>query len=189
MQPREYGFDERLVMSNGHAASSDVRDVLIQSIPGVVAANKAAHANDRLGIDWWAEMAGGRHLAVDVKVREEDWAALHPEEDDLAIETFSVVESKKIGWSRDESKRCDYVLWLWKNTGRFCLVPFPMLCKVCQENWESWREQYKVATQRTDWRGSGHYHSECVSVPRREVWAKIYATFGGQACVVRECDA
>lgn len=179
MAAREYRFDDRLVMSNGHVASANVHDVLLSCIPGAMASYKAAPCNDKIGVDWWVEMAGGRHLAVDAKVREEDWAAVHRDEDDLAIETFSVVESQKIGWSRDATKRCDYVLWLWKDTGRYCLVPFVMLCKVCQDNWEQWRLRYKVARQRTPWRDGSHYHSECVFVPRREVWAKIYATFGG----------
>lgn len=185
MDPREYGFDERLVMSNGHCVSVDVRDVLLQCIPGAVEVHKSSACNDKIGVDWWVEMAGGRHLAVDGKVREEDWAASHPGEDDLAIETFSVVESSVIGWSRDEAKRCDYVLWLWKETGRYCLVPFPMLCRVCQDNWESWRETYKVSRQRTPRRDGSHYHSECVFVPRREVWASIYLTFNGSLSLSR----
>jgi hypothetical protein len=185
MEPREYGFDERLVMSNGHAASVDVNDVLLQCIPGAVSSYKAARCNDRLGVDWWVEMCGGRHLAVDAKVREVDWAASHPNEDDLAIETFSVWEKRKIGWSRDQSKRCDYVLWLWKDTGRYCLVPFPLLCKVCQENWRTWKEQYKTSKQRTPMADGSHYHSECVFVPRREVWGKIYETFGGSLALAK----
>lgn len=185
METREYGFDERLVMSNGHAVSVDVREVLLQCIPGAVRSFKSSTRNDRLGVDWWVRMLGGRHLAVDAKVREEDWAASHPDQDDLAIETFSVVEMDKIGWSRDAAKQCDYVLWLWKNTGRYCLIPFPLLCRVCQDNWQQWREQYKVAKQRTPWRG-GYYHSECVFVPRREVWAKIYESFGGSLALVKE---
>lgn len=182
MEPREYGFDERLVMSGGHSASSDVRDVLMQCIPGSLNAYKAAPSNDRLGVDWWVEMPNARHLAVDAKVREEDWATKNPPHDDLAIETLSVVESGKIGWTRDDTKRCDYVLWLWKDTGRYCLLPFPMLCKVTQANWESWREKYKVSRQRTPW-GEGFYHSECVFVPRREVWRLVYELFGGSLCL------
>jgi len=179
MDPREYGFSDRLVMSTGHAASSDVRSVLLESIPGALSASPSAKENDRLGVDWWVEMTGARHLAVDAKVREQDWAATHPDEDDLALETWSVVEKNIVGWTRDVAKRCDYVLWLWADTGRYCLVPFPMLCRVFTDNWQRWSLEYKVRRQMT----TGHfrdYHSECVFVPRREVWAEIYRTFGGQ---------
>lgn len=83
-----------------------------------------------------------------------------------------------VGWTRDPNKRCDYILWLWQDTGRFCLVPFQMLCKVFSGNWMNWKSQFKTRKQKTR-RASGDYHSECVFVPRREVWAEIYRQFGG----------
>jgi hypothetical protein len=178
MTPNEYDFDQQLMMSFGHAASVDVCEVLVSLIPGALKAHPAAKENDRLGVDWWVEMTNAKHLAVDVKVRENDWAASHPDDDDLALETWSVVEKGVIGWTRDVNKRCDYVLWLWKETGRYCLVPFPMLNRVFNNNWESWCCQYKVSTQLTRRVGS-EYHSECVFVPRREVWARIYDNYGG----------
>jgi hypothetical protein len=182
MTPREYGFDERLVMSNGHAASTDVRDVLIDCIPGARKVHKSCGDNDRIGVDWWVEMVGGRMLGVDAKVRELDWAANHPDEDDLALETWSVIEQGVVGWTRDESKRCDYVLWLWTDSKRFCLVPFPMLCAAFKARWQDWKKIYKVRQQSTPWNG-GAYHSECVFVDRRELWAEIYRQYGGQGMV------
>lgn len=179
MGPREYGFDDMMVMSNGHIASVDVSNVLLKCIPGAVSVHKSASCNDRLGVDWWVERSNGTFSAVDAKIRERDWSACHPDDDDLAIETFSIVETQKAGWSRDETKRCDYVLWFWKDTGRYCIIPFPMLCKVSQKYWEQWREYYRVAQQRTPWREGKSYHSECVFVPRKEVWARICETFAG----------
>lgn len=175
----EYGFEERLAMSSGVAASADVRSILLKHIPGAVNAHQAATVNDRQGIDWWVEMSTAKHLAVDAKVREQDWAARNPHEDDLALESWSVVEKQVPGWTRDANKKCDYVLWLWKDTGRFCLVPFPMLCGVFSRRWQSWRVDYKTRQQHTP-RANGGYHSECVFVPRRELWAEIYRQYGGQ---------
>lgn len=176
MPPREYGFSERLTMSSGRSTSTDVAQILMAEIPGAVNVSRAAEENDRQGIDWWVEMSTAKHLAVDCKVRAEDWAATHPSEDDLALETFSVVERDIPGWTRDASKRCDYVLWLWMDTRRFCLVPFPMLCRVFDLKWQEWREKYKTRRQFTPERS---YHSECVFVPRRVLWAEIYRQFGG----------
>jgi len=176
--PLEYSFDERLAMSSGVAAVADVKMILLAQIPGAVSVTPAATANDKQGVDWWVEMSSARHLAIDAKVREKDWASTHPSEDDLALETFSVVEKGVVGWTRDAAKRCDYVLWLWKDSGRFCLIPFPMLCNVFSARWQEWRSQYKTAKQFTP-RSSGGYHSECVFVPRRELWAQIYRQFGG----------
>ena len=53
----EYGFEERLAMSSGVAASADVRSILLKHIPGAVNAHQAATVNDRQGIDWWVETA------------------------------------------------------------------------------------------------------------------------------------
>ena len=175
--PLEYAFGERMAMSTGRAASSDIAAILLAEIPGAVNATIAAATNDRQGVDWWVEMSTARHLAVDCKVREVDWAASHPNEDDLALETYSVVERSIAGWTRDANKRCDYILWLWVDTRRFCLVPFPMLCRVFTTNWQAWRKKYKTRQQFTPGRD---YHSECVFVPRRELWAEIYRHFGGQ---------
>ena len=174
----EYGFNERLRMSSGVAAAATVRDVLLMQVPGALNIVPAASANDRLGVDWWVEMRGARHLAVDAKIRERDWAADNPHEDDLALETWSVVENGVPGWTRDPDKRCDYILWIWRDTGRFCLIPFPMLCAVFSTHWQRWRGLYKTRQQFTP-RPGGGYHSECVFVPRREVWAEIYRQFGG----------
>lgn len=175
--PREFDFAERLSMSAGNSASRNLEVILVSEIPGAVSATPAAQVNDRQGVDWWVEMSTARHLAVDCKVRATDWAATHPDEDDLALETFSVVEKGIAGWTRDANKRCDYILWLWTDTGRFCLLPFPMLCKVFSANWEQWRAKYKTRRQFTTGR---NYHSECVFVPRKVVWAEIYRRFGGQ---------
>jgi hypothetical protein len=178
MALRDFGFSAQLIMSQGHATNADVGKVLMQIIPGALNVHLAAKANDRMGVDWWVEMPNARHLAVDVKVRKEDWAAKPNPEDDLALETWSVVEAAKVGWTRDEQKRCDYVLWFWQDTRRYCLVPFPMLCRVMNTHWQSWSRQYKTARQRTTGAG-GAYQSECVYVPRKTVWRAIYNQFGG----------
>jgi hypothetical protein len=178
MAQREFVFDQQLLMSQGTAADADLLPLLLACIPGSLNAYKAAPANDRLGVDWWVEMPNARHLAIDVKVRAEDWAARHPEQDDLALETWSVVEANKVGWTRDPAKRCDYVLWLWQDTKRYCLLPFPMLCRVMQEHWQDWSQTYKTATQRTVDSGRT-YHSECVFVPRHEIWRRVYNAYGG----------
>lgn len=183
--PREYGFNEQMAMSAGKAASADIGQILTKQIPGAVNAITAAQANDRQGVDWWVEMSSARHLAVDCKVRKEDWAATHPNEDDLALETYSVVEDGKQGWTRDEHKRCDYILWLWLDTRRFCLIPFPMLCRVFKENWQQWRDQYRTEQQFTP-SSRGGYHSECVFVPRRVIWAAMYRRFGGSIVAPKE---
>lgn len=173
-QAISYGFQEQLVMSQGVAFSATVQDVLLKNIPGACNVYPASRSNDKNGTDWWVEHESGNHLSVDAKVRSMDWAAKG--KDDLALETWSVVESMKVGWTRDSRKRTDYVLWLWTDSGRWCLVPFPMLCAVFSEKWQDWKTSYKTSRQHTP---EGNYHSECVFVPRKELWAAIYRKYSG----------
>lgn len=115
-------------------------------------------------------------MSVDCKVREKDFAKLKGW-DDIALETWSVVEKEKIGWTRDTVKQTDFVLWLWKDSGRWLLIPFQMLCKVFIENWRQWTKQFRTERQYTPTHGG--YHSECVFVPRRIVWERIYRLYSG----------
>jgi len=175
--PPEYSFDRQLQMSQAAASGRDVAAILMQAIPGAVAVYRAHRSNDRHGTDYWVEHIRGDHLSVDLKLRAEDWAAKAEPADDLALETWSVVEQQRIGWTRDATKRTDYVLWLWQDTGRWCLVPFAMLCGVFQEHWQAWAAQYGTREQFTP--EFGGYHSQCVFVPREVVWEAIYRRFGG----------
>lgn len=183
LPPREYAFNERMAMSQGHSASKSIGSILLENIPGAVNVTQAHSSNDRTGTDWWVEHRASKHLSVDCKVREEDWAAKPAAADDLALETFSVVEKKIVGWTRDPAKKTDYVLWLWLDTGRWCLIPFPMLCAVFSEHWESWREKYKTKQQKTTRDDGSGYHSECTFVPRKVVWSAIYRRFAGSVAV------
>jgi len=176
VRANEYDFDTQMAMSNGVHEVASVESIILKHIPGSLSVKRAAAINDRSGTDYWIEMQG-RHLSVDAKVRYEDWWASHPKEDDLALETWSVVD-KKIGWTRDTNKQTDYVLWLWKDTKRFCLLPFPCLCAVFIANWEKWRNDcgFKVKEQFTH-SYNGGWRSECVFVPRRLIWAEIYKRY------------
>lgn len=175
----EYSFADRKGVSQGIAQEADVETLLLKIIPGAVAVHPAHQSNDRLGTDYWVEHRRGTHLSVDVKIRTTDWAA-RPEPqraDDLALETWSVVEAGKVGWTRDVSKRTDFVLWLWADTGRWCLMPFPLLCKAFSDHWEQWSDRYGTRRQYTP--GYRGYHSECVFVPRDDVWKELYRSSHG----------
>lgn len=179
--PREYSFNERLQMSEGISSSKNIGDILLKNIPGAQRVERASKSADRNGTDYWVHHARGKPYSVDVKVRSSDWA-FKPEpnkRDDLALETWSVVENQVVGWTRNQQKMTDYVLWFWSDSGRWCLIPFAMLCAVFDFFWQEWREQFQTDQQVTPRANGGAYHSECVFVPRREVWAAIYKRFGG----------
>lgn len=177
MTVRDYAFQDRLVMSTGLAVNGTLESILLANIPGAEKVEKAQLSDDKQGTDAFVYRRDVKPVTVDVKVRERD-PILAYGNDDLALEVWSVVEQGKCGWTLDARKQTDFILWVFKDTGRWTLVPFPLLCAVFNEHKEEWVGQYKVATQSSD---GGKWHSQCVFVPRREIWAAIYRRFGGVA--------
>jgi hypothetical protein len=134
-------------------------------IPSFKLARRALKGNDRAGVDYVVERHRLPSLGIDLKLRNRDFSVTPPDyADDLALETFSVVEKGIPGWTRDPAKACDYVLWFWQDTGRFFIVPFPPLCWVFERQWELYRMFFRTEQQRT--RGRTSWTSECVFVPR-----------------------
>ncbi len=174
MTERTFTFEGQLLFSDGTMSDNeDIPAYLLNHIPLAVKIERANKTDDRKGIDYWVTLQSGRVISVDVKVRGEDYAPKGF--DDLALETWSVMEKKVIGWTRDPNKQTDFILWLWKDTKRCVLLPFPWLCSIFIEYWEAWQKKYQKAWQNTE----NRYHSECVFVPRELVWTKIYANYGG----------
>lgn len=170
-----YSFDKKLIASKGVIESCDVGEILRLRLPGCVKAVPTSSEVDRTGVDWLATLSSGRVVGVDVKIREKD--CMRFGSDDVALETWSVVGSH-VGWTRDEAKVCEWVLWVWKDTGRFFLVPFLPLCSVFGQHWESWGSTYKRRTQRTT-RDYRSWESECVFVPRTVIVDAISDWYGG----------
>ena len=171
-----YDFGERLLWSQGYLHDG-IAKILKARIPGCYDVQKADELSDRNGTDYWALRHGLTSLSVDVKVREKDFAQYG--QDDLALETWSVVESRP-GWTRDQEKQTDYILWFWQDTGRFCIVSFPALCCTFQRYWRDWATEYKTARQ-----SSGTWLSECVFVPRQVVLDKLSDWANGTAAYTR----
>lgn len=169
---RVFDFHQNLVISTGTSANPVIGDILLATIPGSTRIIQANQQNDRNGIDWWVEMPG-YWLKVDCKIREEDPIKKFGQ-DDLALETWSVIEKKVIGWTLDDAKQTDYVFWIWKDTGRWCIAPFMLLRKAFQINQKQWIASFRVARQGTKRNGSIQYHSECVFVPRTAIWRAMY---------------
>ena len=112
-------------------------------------------------------------------------ANIFPEMDNASFAALKadIKEKRVVGWTRDAKKRTDYVLWFWQDTKRWCLIPFPMLCGVFSDKWQEWASMYKTRKQYTPGRD---YHSECVFVPRKEVWAAIYRKYSGVPVLMNE---
>lgn len=173
----EFGFREQLAMSHGEESSGDVCDVLTTKIPGAIKVSKANERDDRSGTDYWIEHVRGAPISVDCKVRTTDPIQKY-RKDDLFLETWSVVEAKRPGWTLDESKRTDYILWWFTPTKRWVLIPFHQLCYSFRKRVGEWTARFPVKTQRTNDRGRV-WHSEAVVVPRQEIFDAINEDFSG----------
>ena len=178
--PRSYTWQQQLEFSNGFAPTADeVFPFLRGRIPNFLRVRKAPNQNDRTGIDYLIDRQGLPMLGVDAKIRDTDWSVRPPQfADDLALETYSKVEEKKIGWTRDSSKAADYILWFWKDTGRFFIKPFPPLCAIFQRHWEDWRKQFGPPSLQHTPGFRGGWHSECIFVPRQIVIDHMLAWMG-----------
>ena len=173
--PHDFSFTAELKFSSESTVNHSVTAVLLAEVPGAVIVTRATAEEDRRGTDYWVSLATGKRVSVDTKVRRRDFGL-----DDLALETWSVVEERRIGWTRDASKDTDYVLWLWEDSGKWRLVPFAMLCAVFIAHWSVWRKTYRRGVQRTTRAGRPAYHSEVVFVPRVVIWRAIYQQFSGE---------
>ena len=172
-------FKGQLAMSDGVAASAAVADILRDNLPDVISVRRSELADDRSGTDYFVDREHNDSLRVDVKVRSTDWWADHgynPLHDDVALEIWSVREKSIVGWTLDAKKSCDFILWWWAPTGRWCLVSFPMLCEVFREHFTDWIKKYRCEDQNTE----GRYKSECVFVPRGVIAAAIKQRYGGE---------
>lgn len=175
MIERSYSFNAQMKMSVGATDTKNIEDIILSCFPNAVKVEKANITDDKNGTDYWVEVLSGDRVSVDVKVREKDYG-----KEDVALETWSVID-RRIGWTRDVKKRTDYILWVWISSRRWMLVPFPMLCHVFCESWETWCKNYKKSIQNTKNPDGSHWKSECVFVPKNVVWSAIYRIFGGGA--------
>lgn len=180
MTGRSFTFQDQMRMSEGVSESDEINieKIILSNFPTAEKVARANTSDDKNGTDYWVTMQSGQRASVDVKVRAEDWLKHHPGQDDVALETWSVIGAK-VGWTRDVQKRTDYILFIWLETGRWMLIPFPVLCSIFVKNWEEWRKKYKARPQFTRNPNGSHWYSECVFVPRALIWKEYYSAFGG----------
>jgi hypothetical protein len=163
----DYGFTERYRWSDEHVKDR-VYEVASTQL-GAVDIERAAPEHDRKGVDWWAIVPGRSRLGIDVKKRSADWP-------DVDIETVSVVEKGKPGWSVNPTYITDFVLWIWPR--RSLLVSFPQLRVATQRHVAEWERLYpqrgrdgQVRNSSSDGRS---WHTRNVYVPEAVLLDAIY---------------
>ncbi len=89
---------------------------------------------------------------------------------------------KTAGWTLDQTKRTDYILYYWEPTKRAVLYPFHPLMWASVHNIDNWWAKggkiagYKHVYGKTPI-NNGFYFTDCVAVPRLEVERAIAAEY------------
>lgn len=176
-----YDFQERLSFSKGERQSTD-QSTIKSLLDGCVTVATTSTELDRMGVDYIATLRKGAEVYVDAKTRERGcsrfWKLGEPE---LAIEIWSVypggkynTQKGKTGWTLDEAKVTDMVLYTFNPTdcGTAFLFPFQSLRIAARRMVKHWMQRFKVDIQ-----DSGSWESQAVFVPASEVIAAIETTY------------
>jgi hypothetical protein len=162
----QYDFRERLEWSKGNAGESDaetIRNLLV----GCVGVEAAPEHLDRIGIDFVATLRRGAKVNIDVKRREKGVSRFWKTEPELTLEQWSVCPTEtgsgSVGWTLDERKATDYVLYVFdiSDCEVAYLIPFQLLRMAFRKNNAVWRQHFRVGRCNTDKR----YETESVFVP------------------------
>ncbi len=127
---------------------------------------KTDDETDKLGIDYIVTFKDGSKMTVDAKTRKPGAKRYWTDGPELALEQYSVVENKKIGWLFKRSEtHPDYILYTFdkSDTDNFYIIPFVLLKKAAFINWSEWEKQFGIKKQpNSDFNG---YTSSALFVP------------------------
>ena len=159
--PDFYDFHERLQFSEGVGLTAEILDHILKHIPAANRITRAMQDDDRNGTDYWVHREHNLPpVSIDMKNRELDPIA-NGWGDDICIETTSVYRGpearpyrddlrKKPGWTLDERKRTDLIVYTWPHPAdlfgeprlRYWILYFPFLCAASLKHWRKWVSEY-----------------------------------------------
>jgi len=167
-------FDTQFAESYKHF-SDDVR-MIARFFPRAVNIETTGIALDKQGADYVVSIGENKdgniitykQIFVDVKRRlgTDCFKYSRHGELEIALETYSRIDTKVPGWLVDVKKRTDYLLYVFDksvcDTGY--LFPYQMLRKALIDNYTDWKDKYDIKRQSSR-RGNTQYESECLFVP------------------------
>lgn len=179
-----YNFQNRLAMSKGARLDTD-KETIHRLLDGCVSVETACTSLDKIGVDYVAKLRRGAKVYVDAKTRERGCSRYWNGCPEVAIEIWSVMplgkyktppERAKAGWTLDESKITDMILYIWhvQDSEIAYLLPFQNLRMATRKNIRNWMSKYK-----NDIQDSECWQSRAVFVPVNEVIQAVIATFTG----------
>lgn len=148
------------------------KSIIISMLHGVIRVDDAGSQDDIAGVDYWAILGEGRRVGIDDKLRRDCvryWPDGKPQ---VSLEIWSKVPSDgkpgKIGWTLDQHKRTEYVMFRFSDYKQVFLFPFRLLQMAMARNIVEWSKIYQICQQ-----DNGSYKSESIFVPATIVAAAI----------------
>src|SRR3990172_4723329 len=168
-----FDFYERLKFSQGICQKEDT-ETIKKMIVGCIKIVKTNTDDDLTGIDYYAYLRGGREIAIDAKRRDKGaskyWKNGHPE---LALEIWSAIPTEynkgKTGWTLDESKQTELVLFTFEDIKICYLISFQLLRIAFIKYYPIWKNKYFLPKPQN----SGKWKSQCIFIPITEIFNAI----------------
>jgi hypothetical protein len=181
-----YDFKEMLDFSIGQRSETDAATIKSLLHGCLTVEKNNVDGNDK-GVDYIATLRRGTQVLIDAKTRQKGCSRFWKSGPELAIEIFSVIpggkfntpkERAKAGWTFDESKLTDMILYTFDPSDSMIayLLPFQSLRLAAVKSYKTWMECCKVDTQT-----SGSWQSQAVFVPAEFVIDAIKETFTGES--------
>ena len=174
-------FDKCFEYSLGSRERFDI-SLLRQVIPNCKTVEKTQSDTDRQGVDYIAYLKDGSKVTIDAKTRQPGakrwWQHGEPE---LALEQYSVKETKKVGWLFKRSTiHPDYILYTFDkaDTPKYYLIPFMLLRKAAFIKWQEWARKYLIKPQPNETHGG--YTSTAIFVPASVLIAAVAEQMAGE---------
>lgn len=171
-----HNFNNKLQCSKG-VLSESIEDTIKAMLPGCVDVDGASEDEDKNGIDYWAHLESGHSVAIDVKTRERGckkfWQNGLPE---LALEVWSNVSRKTIGWTLDVSKKTEYVFYIFdqSDSNECFLIPFQLLRSAFKKNGRDWYNEFGSKIQKSTDANGNTWQSEAIFVPAPVVLSAVF---------------
>lgn len=171
-------FEDCLGRSKGSQAELDVAALRAFFGDSVDRVESCGISDDMAGIDYRVVLRRGATINVDAKLRLgclRHWR--DPSDPELTLEVWSKIPSSvapdgRPGWTLDESKLTDYVLWTWDpdECGQRILMPFQLLRATFRSRCREWVSRYRGNRSSNLGASGARWESECVYVPASVVW-------------------
>jgi hypothetical protein len=171
----EQDFMNNLRFSKGVNADNDILTIS-KMLHGCVNCVPSTDVNmDRHGVDYVATLRGGAQVFIDAKTRRESCRRYWRYGEEIPIEIWSVMpggrfnispDSAKVGWTLDESKITDLILFTWNKADcEFAyLLCFQTLRIAAARYLEYWANTFDIKVQ-----NSGRWESQAIFVPIQNV--------------------